>query len=107
MKQVFTEFFVAVKQLQMGNDDNTAKWIYAGYATTCVTGILALSIMTGTPFVFTFGSWKAATGIAAFALVAPKPKMNTRNNSKQIYRKLQILFNSINHIKTITHEMIY
>lgn len=107
MKQVFTEFFVAVKQLQMGNDDNTAKWIYAGYATTCVTGIFALSIMTGTPFFITFGSWKAATGITALALGAPKPKMNTRNKSKQIYRKLQTLFNSINYIKTITHEMIY
>lgn len=93
----------------MGNDDNTAKWIYAGYATTCVTGIFALSMMTGTPFFITFAGLKAGTGITALAcaLGAPKPKMNTRNKSKQIYRKLQILFNSINYIKTITHEMIY
>lgn len=74
MKQVFTEFFVVVKQLQMGNDDNTAKWIYAGYATTCVTGIFALSILTNTPISLMFGSFKLVTGTAMMALMAPKQK---------------------------------
>lgn len=74
MKQVFNELFVVVKQLQMGNDDNTAKWIYAGYATTCVTGIFALSIMTGTPISLIFGTFKVLSGTAALSLMAPKQK---------------------------------
>lgn len=72
MKQVFTEFFVVVKQLKMGKDDNTAKWIYAGYATTCVTGIFALSILTGTPISLLLGhrGVELVAGAAAMSVVS-------------------------------------
>lgn len=83
MKHLFTEFFVVVKQLQMGKDDNTSKWIYAGYATTCVTGIFALAIMTGTPVSLVVAGIKIGTGTAAMSLVARQN--NDRNKSKQIY----------------------
>lgn len=83
MKHSFTEFFVVVKQLQMGKYDNTSKWIYAGYATTCVTGIFALTVMTGTPVYIVVGGIKIATGTAALSLVAKQN--NDRNKSKQMY----------------------
>lgn len=66
----------------MGKDDNTPKWIFAGYATTCVTGIFALSMMTGTPIalvvgvgpniIIKIGTGVAAMGVAAMTLAAKK-----------------------------------
>lgn len=39
----------------MGNDNDIAKWIYAGLVTVCVTGVAALAIMRGTPIALTAG----------------------------------------------------
>lgn len=67
----------------MGKEDNTAKWLYAGVATFCVTGVAVFAITTGTPIVVAAGLdsayVKVATGTAAMA-VATGPSNDRSKN---------------------------
>lgn len=61
-------------------EDGTAKWVFAGVATVCATGVAVVAIMKSTPIAVSFKSFRVGIGKAAMGPSNDSPKSKSKKN---------------------------